>query len=104
MKENVTVYEWDYETQRIDEEGEIEFVDHDHSDHFLGFPDSYIDDDGIYVVLVLVKDVYRNWCLENRSWAYVEDRKLPEFFSDAFGMLGDKVPQRFHKEIEKVVS
>jgi hypothetical protein len=33
-----------------------------------------------------------------RSWAYLEDGKLPERFTDAYGREIAKVPARFHKE------
>ncbi len=36
--------------------------------------------------------------LTDRSWAYVENRKLPEFFTYC-PELGAKVPKRFHEEI-----
>jgi hypothetical protein len=38
-----------------------------------------------------------------RSWAYVEDGKLPDRFTDACGREVAKVPARFHKEADKSV-
>ena len=34
-----------------------------------------------------------------RSWAYLEDGKLPERFEDAYGREIVKVPARFHKAV-----
>jgi len=34
-----------------------------------------------------------------RSWAYMEDGKLPERFEDAMCVEVAKVPARFHKEV-----
>lgn len=100
-KANFTAYEWDYELTNLDEE----VLDHDHSDQCRGIPDSTPSADGEFRVLVLVKDVCRDWELKERLWAYVKDGKLPEYFG-----LGtyhdwdegvDKVPLRFHKELAK---
>ena len=77
-------YEWDKE--RIDEHGDI--IDH-------SFADSLKDLKNHEGILVLVRDAPRS-----RSWAYVEDEKLPEYFLDAFGNQTAKVPQRFHRELK----
>ena len=106
-KENFTVYEWDVEL--VDREyGDI--LDHNHSDKFPGIPN--MDDKPgapygletgvVFERLVLVKDVYRQWDLVDRSWAYVEDGKLPEYFSDAWQREDSKVPKRFHVEFGKI--
>ncbi len=79
-----TYYEWDKE--RIDEHGDI--IDHD-------FADALKDLKNREGILVLVRDDPHG-----RSWAYVEDGKLPEYFVDAFGNQTAKVPQRFHKELK----
>lgn len=51
--------------------------------------------------LVLVRNVIDNFGgLEERSWAYVEDGKLPEHFLDAFDKQTAKVPLRFITELE----
>lgn len=40
--------------------------------------------------------------ITDRFWAYVKDGKLPEYFSDSMGtLISIKVPQRFHKELNK---
>jgi len=100
-KANFTDYEWDYELTNLDEE----VIDRDCWDHLRGrgLPDSTPDANGEFLVLVLVKDVYRGWALKERSWAYVKDGKLPEYFG--IGTYHDwdegysKVPQRFHQEL-----
>jgi uncharacterized protein (UPF0128 family) len=34
-----------------------------------------------------------------RSWAYIEDGKLPAYFMDAYGEETAKVPAKYHREI-----
>ena len=93
-KENFTAYEWDIEL--VDKEyGDI--LDHDHSDKCPGIPT--LETEVVFERLVLVKDVYRQWDLSDRSWAYVEDGKLPEYFD---GDSRSKVPKRFHAELRKL--
>ena len=96
-KENFTEYEWDCETV-CKEYGDI--LDHSHSDECLGLPDYETEKE--FDRLVLVKNVYRNWDLAERTWAYVEDGKLPEYFSNSSYQEESKVPQRFHKELARV--
>jgi hypothetical protein len=43
----------------------------------------------------LVRDLPRG----GRSWAYIEDGKLPEYFTDAYGEETAKVPAKYHREI-----
>ena len=106
QKENFTAYEWAVEL--VDKEyGDI--LDLAFSDKCPEIPStddrlgaSYgLDIDVVFERLVLVRDVYRNWDLSDRSWAYVEDGKLPEYFSDPWQQEECKVPKRFHAEIEK---
>lgn len=88
-------YEWDYET--LDENGDI--MEHDHADRLSDFSESQKTD-----TLVLVMDEGKeNSGIESRSWAYVKDGKLPDFFSDAFQRPVSKVPERFHKELERYI-
>lgn len=54
------------------------------------FPDA-----GYRYEIVLVRDDDR------RAWAYLEDGKLPQFFSDANGDDYSKVPARFVKEANR---
>lgn len=114
MKENFTKYEWDFETV-CKEYGDI--LDHNHSDECLGLPgvsltalvklflalreSPHWDTEKEFDRLVLVKNVYRNWDLVERTWAYVEDGKLPEYFSNSSDQEESKVPKRFHKELAK---
>lgn len=86
------IYEWDLE---LSDGNEV--LDHSHFDTCPGLPTEK------NVSLVLIRDVWE--CdektgepddLEDRSWAYIKDGKLPKTFDDGF-----KVPQRFHKELEK---
>jgi len=91
-----TRYEWDLED--ADEHGDI----HDHS-----FSDTLAPlwkwREG--KALVLVRDETDNdgGRLE-RSWAYVKDGNLPEWFEDSGGSPTVKVPKRFHAEFAKVSS
>jgi len=88
FKENFTEYEWDIEL--VDKKhGDI--LDHDHSDKCPKIPT--LDTEEVFERLVLVKDVYRNWDLVDRTWAYVEDGKLPEHFSNAWQQAESKAPQ-----------
>tara|TARA_R110000822_G_C14886683_1_gene447233 strand:+ start:110 stop:424 length:315 start_codon:yes stop_codon:yes gene_type:complete len=96
MKEKFTEYEWDFETV-CKKYGDI--LDHNHSDKLLGLPTH--DTETEFDRLVLVKNIYRNWDLAEQTWAYVEDGKLPEYFSDAWQREDSKVPQRFHKKLAR---
>lgn len=80
-----TIYEWDYET--VNKDGDI--IDHNHADKLTEFSEVCKTD-----TLVLVRDSDNE-----RAWAYVENGKLPEFFSDAYQRPTTKVPKRFHKEL-----
>ena len=89
---NNLLYEWDAETWLDDE-----VHDHDHRDT-LGEMSRLEADQR----LVLVRDVgNRIEGLLDRLWAYVENGKLPEYFSDSMTVTGVKVPQRFHRELAK---
>ena len=103
---NKTLYEWDHETVFVntDEDGKefIEIDDHDHSGYLTSLADPTPDERGAWQRLVLVRDVFRDFSLEDRTWAYVEDNKLPENFKDSSGREEKKVPKRFHAELQKV--
>tara|TARA_R110000764_G_scaffold66556_1_gene138642 strand:- start:43 stop:426 length:384 start_codon:yes stop_codon:yes gene_type:complete len=113
---NITTYEWDHETvffntdegrtakqsNALNGEEFIEIDDHDHSDCLTRLADPTLDERGAWQRLVLVRDVFRNFSLEDRTWAYVEDNKLPENFKDSSGREETKVPKRFHAELQKV--
>jgi len=99
-------YEWDIE--EIDEHGDIN--DHHHRDKLseffeLGFADDFaaaLKGEGYQ--LVLVRDTLdSDGAVDLRSWAYVEDGKLPVFSGDGFGRCAAKVPQRFHRELAAAI-
>ena len=86
------IYEWDAE-EIAPRTGEV--VDHNHSDKLN---DGYFTNDILTspdYALVLVRDDYEDEALIKRSWAYVENGKLPDTFEGEH-----KVPKRFHKELE----
>jgi|TARA_R110000824_G_C14664366_1_gene618227 hypothetical protein len=80
------IYEWVIET--IDEHGDIQDVDHADS-----FPSDVTPVEPWVSVDVALRreDDDSLW-----SYAYVENGKLPEFFEH-----GQRVPKRFHREIER---
>lgn len=88
-------YEWDVES--VDTEtGDV--TDHNHFDSYaeaVEFADGEPDDGEEYKV-VLVRDDDNG-----RSWAYVEDGKLPGHFEDAYCRNVAKVPQKFVREVER---
>ena len=95
-------YEWDIED--IDEHGDIN--DHHHRDKLSEFFECGFADDfaaalkGLGCQLVLVRDTLdSDGAVDLRSWAYVEDGKLPVFSHDGCGGRAAKVPQRFHREL-----
>lgn len=92
---NETVFEWDYETTFVNEDGETEILDHNHADklqdlkHFLSGsePGRFVliretgnDDDGV----------------NSRQWAYPVNNVLPDEFDE-----GARVPVRFKKEWQR---
>jgi len=92
-----TSYEWDVET--IDEHGDIQ--DHDHFDKLK---DSYFFHDEINertLELVLVRDTWNAMGQSVRTWAYMVNKKMPEFFQDAYQNNATKVPQRYLNEFQK---
>lgn len=92
----MTLYEWDYEVTDLDQE----VKNHIYCEQCPGLPNQDMFDDDEICFLVLVKNVFHCEELVDRQWAYVDSGKLPEFFYDYAGG-GDKVPQRFHKELAK---
>lgn len=95
-------YEWDVETVTDRDSAEHEkdeVLDHNHFDTFREaseFVRVFKPADGERFDLVLVRDDDNG-----RSWAYVTDGKLPEYFSDAYRDEVSKVPQRFHNEMTR---
>ena len=90
-----TIYEWDAET--CDQNGDIDRHFHELKLEDLKETPSEIDEEGMWARLVLVRDVYRDGDMTDRSWAYVtKDGELPTHTDSE-----DKVPQKYHKEFEK---
>lgn len=99
----MVIYEWDIETvtdEDTEEHEKNEVLDHNFCESYKAlreqltrFPDA---GDGLRFDVVLVRDGYYG-----RSWAYVEDGKLPEFFHDADGRNAALVPKRFHAEVRR---
>lgn len=89
-------YEWDWEKLFDDAEHDADEVqDHWHSDRLI--PENPWAPDKAELCLVC-NDFAGGW-VRGRSWAYVKDGKLPEWFTDAYGHRTRRVPQRFHKEL-----
>lgn len=90
-----TTYEWDIETICPVHE---DVLDHNHADKLSEFYEPLDIDQR----LVLVRDVWDDWGLIDRVWAYVsDDGKLDEFFSEGFEETTLKPPKRFHAELAK---
>lgn len=92
-------YEWDVEVQTAaasDDYEEGEVIDHLFCKSFIGAMTTAAIDAGedLKHVIVLVRDDDNQ-----RSWAYLEDGKLPTHFEDAYQNQHGKVPQRFHAEV-----
>jgi len=87
----VVYYEWVMETMDGDD-----IVDVDHAD-------TYADavrraSNGARIGLVRDHDRHDDGDAE-RSWAYITDGRLPEWFTDAGDAPTIKVPKRFHREV-----
>ncbi len=93
------VYKWDIETIATEETDEYyvgDIIDHDHMDEPrlpVGEGES----------LVLVCDAYYLDGYSTRAWAYVENRKLPEYFLDLRDAKKTKVPQKFHNQLARLL-
>lgn len=85
-------YEWCYETW--DENDDI--IDNDFADLLNEFNSDRVTN---HLVLVRNEGDEING-LADRFWAYVEDGKLPKYFSDSEKQINIKVPQRFSKELK----
>ncbi len=93
-------YEWDCETVANGdstnfEDGEV--IDHAHGASFkdvAAWSAANPCEPGFRHMIALVRDDD-----EGRSWAYVEDGRLPEFFTDADGADAARIPQRFVREV-----
>jgi hypothetical protein len=93
----MTNYEWDYETIDLNS-GDI--IDHNHANKLTDFRAEDKTD-----TLVLIRDSGDQiHGLQERTWAYVINNKLPEYFSDSTGIPLHKVPARFHKELADYIN
>ena len=92
-----TVYEWAVEY--MDGEDIVDAVQQDTFAQVKALADKAENTE-----LVLVRNVWDGNDLEDRSWAYIEDGKLPEYFSDPVGNdTSAKVPKRFHAELRRAI-
>lgn len=89
-------YEWDCE--QLDKHGDI--VDHNFATSYAEALAS-CDGESSKVLLVRTEGNDDDGVTE-RSWAYVENGRLPERFGDSWGRpTGAKVPKRFHVEVAR---
>ncbi len=102
MTKNTTVfYEWDVEevtdveSERY-EEGEV--IEHWHQESYADCQHLTAQKapSGMRFEIVLVCNTF-----DDRSWAYVENGKLPKYFENAYQNKTRKVPKRFHDELAK---
>lgn len=98
---NMTVcYEWDCEIVadiESDDFEDNEVIEHIHGDSYKWVREWSANNpcgSGRRYDIVLVRDDDNG-----RSWAYIEDGKLPEYFTDAFDRVTAKVPKRFVQEL-----
>lgn len=90
-------YEWGLEERfRVasDDHEEDEIIDTHHRDTYRGLMADMSPDDPAsetYQAVVLI----RNHDTQGRSWAYMEDGKLPSHFRDAWENEVCPVPQRY---------
>ena len=88
-------YEWCVEI--VDCHGDI--VTSYHSDTLTQAIDWAEDDGTCSICLVRTADN------GDRAWAYLtDDGRLPAYFADSSGHDTTKVPQRFHRETERMVA
>ena len=101
MTEQRVYYEWAVEevtTIETEEHEENEVLDVHHFDTFREAKrcSTMPISEGMRWDVVLIRDD-----LHTRSWAYMEDGKLPLHFEDAYQNATAKVPQRFHNEVTR---
>jgi hypothetical protein len=95
-------YEWDIETLTGGKgSAGVEIGDHNHRDALDGYATSEL-------VEALSPDSHKLLCLvrddeDGRSWAYVNDGELDEWFRDAEGYEVRKVPKLFRREFERAL-
>jgi hypothetical protein len=100
-------YEWAVEQVALKD-----FSDHYEGDivdvnHFTTFAEAkaYADNEEAWYRndLVLIRNEYTpgQEGIDDRSWAYMENGRLPERFEYGGEETGNKVSQKFHKEVER---
>ena len=100
----MVVYEWDCETVAsidTDEFAEGDVIEHAHAPTLretLKWARDVPLEPGTRYEIVLVRDDD-----EGRSWAYLEDGALPEYFLDAYNHRVAKVPKRFQAETARCI-
>ena len=123
-------FEWDIETRGLmaNDPTIADVLDHNHQDRLDEFDrraldeaiegaswidqttsasGSHYEDRKLRASLVLVRDEWEMRGKEPvelglRLWAYVEDGKLPEFFSTNREVTTIRVPARFHRELSRI--
>ena len=96
----MTKYEWDIEEVDTSDE-HLDIIDHNHADALWDYSEAETARiNGAEFCLVLVKD-YRRECdqYEERTWAYVVDKELPETFRN-----GEAVPKKLRAEFDRFKS
>lgn len=99
------IYEWDCETVADGASADFEdgeCIDHAHDSTYRAvkaYAERHQCEPGFRYQLVLVRDDD-----DRRAWAYVENGKLPEFFTDADGEDYSRVPKRFHAEVARAAT
>ena len=127
MPRTKAYFEWDIETWAVPA-GPCSPEDHNHVDRLDEFDrraldaaiegaswidqttsasGSHYEDRKFRASLVLVRDEWEMRGKEPvelglRLWAYVEDGKLPEFFSTNREVTTIRVPARFHRELSRI--
>lgn len=94
-------YEWDVELLTAfesDAHEQDEVIDHNFCETYAEAKTlaSKNPGEGFKFEIVLVRDDD-----DRRSWAYLDNGKLPEFAEDAYGCNWGKIPKRFHSEVAK---
>jgi hypothetical protein len=92
------IYEWDVEEVSTLPEDQGDIIEHWFQTSYAGCVKKSAEapQAGAEWKVVLVRDDD-----EGRSWAYMDDGKLPEHFTDANGADCAKVPQKFHAEVQR---
>jgi hypothetical protein len=96
MSKFTTHYEWDVELHDP-ESGDV--LDHNQQSSFADCLRVHSPEENTQIVLVKTLWDVEIGSLERRTWAYVEDNELPEYFDD-----GSRVPKRFQAEVSKALS